>query len=267
MTNKEAPKARSQIELFRHTISTSEARYLRSVWHPLIRTPNDVYAISPTEFYVTNDHYYREGALRSFEDVGWQSLAPWTDTIHVAISDPTAKDAAAGVTATVALNGLHNNNGLGHGKGDDEILIGRAAAGVLVLAEPKANHEIEIKESIQIPCTIDNPSYFEDPYVKATGRDASGYVLAGLARACDLSRTERDPNGVDPVMVYLVRRSGEESAWEKKLIFQDDGKAIRTASAAVLIAIDPAENGGRKQGWLFVTGLLSEAMVAAKIDL
>jgi len=42
---------------------------------------------------------------------------------------------------------------------------------------------------------------------------------------------------------------------------------LRSASAAVVVGIDPGSNGGRKQGWLFVTGFVSEAMVAVKVDL
>jgi hypothetical protein len=59
--------------------------------------------------------------------------------------------------------------------------------------------QLKIHETIQLPCTLDNPSYFADPYVAKTGRDASGYVLAGLAQAIAF------PNGLDPVMVVLVQ--------------------------------------------------------------
>ena len=34
-----------------------------------------------------------------------------------------------------------------------------------------------------------------------------------------------------------------------------------------MLPIDPETNGGKKQGWLFVTGFGSMAMVAAKVDL
>ena len=72
-------KAQSQIEVFHHVAGTSEARYLRSIRHPLIRTPNDIYAMNATSLYITNDHFYRDGTFRLLEDIGFQSLAPWTD--------------------------------------------------------------------------------------------------------------------------------------------------------------------------------------------
>jgi hypothetical protein len=35
----------------------------------------------------------------------------------------------------------------------------------------------------------------------------------------------------------------------------------------VVLPIDPATNGGRKEGWIWVTGPSSKAVVATKIDL
>ena len=207
--------------------------------------------------------------MKLIEDVAYQNLAPWTDLIHLEISNLNAKNATASITGTIAKKGIHNNNGLGRGKDDTEILIGRTCAGVLVLARPNPHPYLEVVESIQLPCTIDNPSYFRDPYAKETGRDASGYVLAGLARAATF------PDGMDPVMVWLVQSDANDKHEEsvggenrtQRLLFQDDGKTIRSASTAVLIAIDPKENEGKKQAWLFVTGPISQAVVASKVDL
>ena len=73
-----------------HTPGTTTVRHLRSIAHPAIRTPNDIFAISPTEFYVTNDHYSRHShALRGFEDLymGWGKLT--SDVLHVSFPDVT----------------------------------------------------------------------------------------------------------------------------------------------------------------------------------
>ena len=278
LPNSTIPKARSQIEVFKHNIGTSTAKHLRSIRHDLIRTPNDIYITAPTTFYVTNDHHYREGHMRLIEDIGYQSLAPWSDIIHVTVGSLASQPGGdtVGVAAKVVYDGIHNPNGLGHGANDSDILIVRAAAGVLIRAtiDPadKRRKNLTIVEEIQLPCSLDNPSYYSDPYASAPGAadDASGYVLAGLARAVDLSTTHLQPEGLDPVMVWMVRPSkegAEGKKWETKLIFQDDSKTIRSASAAVVVGIDPRENGGRKQGWLFVTGFMSRGVVATRVDL
>ena len=261
-------KARSRIEIFKHTIGSSEADHVQTISHPLIRTPNDILATSPTTFYVTNDHYYREGAARGFEEFGFQKLAPWTDIVHVTWKPLEKAVQGEDFIVEVAHKGIHNNNGLGRGKNDNEMLIVSAASGVLRLAE-RWNGQIPftIKDTIQLDTSIDNPFYFHDIYSK-TGHDASGYVLAGLTRSFELSDTRLESDGVDPGIVWLVQRDPKASGgWKKSIIFQDDGKTIRAASTAVIIPIDPSTNEGLKQGWLFVTGFLAESIIATKVDL
>ena len=257
------PQARSQIELFHHTIGSDNVKHIRSIWHPLIRTPNDIYVDGIDSFYLTNDHHYREGHLRTLEDGGFD-LTPWSDIIHIKLADLNAKDASNGVTATIAKDKIQNPNGLGHGKNESEIVICRAASGVMHLARSEADHNLTIVETFQAPNTLDNPSYFHDPYAKETGRDASGYVLAGLAKAIAF------PGREDPIAVWLVQRSKavtHSGGWVRKKLFQDDGKIVSTGSTGFLIAIDPKENGGKKQAWLYVTGPMTAGIGVTRIDL
>ncbi|KAJ5489528.1 hypothetical protein N7539_004418 [Penicillium diatomitis] len=260
------PQARSRLEIFHHKLGSTEATHLRSIWHPLIRTPNDVYFHTLHEIYVTNDHFYRDGVMRLIEDLAYGKTAP-TDLIHLKITDPFTQtlksggdvDDTAGVVGTLANKGIHNNNGLGHGKTPSEIMIGRHR-------HRPASPGRSRPAAIQLPCTLDNPSYFADPYVAKTGRDASGYVLASLAQAIAF------PNGLDLVMVMLVQPRGDTNSkdkskdhWTQKVIFQDDGHILRTASTAVLVAIDPDMNKGKKQANLFVTGPLGHGVVVSRI--
>lgn len=250
-------KARSQIEIFHHRIGTSEAEHLRTIWHPTIRTPNDIYAINAHAVYFTNDHYYRGGHLRTVEDL--MTTSRWSDVIHLEISELNAKDPSQGIKATVANDATQNPNGLGHGKDEDEVLVNRAAAGIMEIARREGSKpHLKFIETVQLPNTVDNPTYFHDPYAAETGHDASGYVIAGLARAYAF------PSHQDPVTVYLIAASGDRT---QKLLFQDDGKLVSSASTAILIAIDPKKNGGKKQAWLFVTGPTSKSMASSMVDL
>lgn len=267
--------ARSQIEVFRHVLGSDTAEYVRSVQHPDIQTPNDILATSPTSFYVTNDHYYRTGFMRNVEEVLTSYLGGWSTIVHVQITDRTPTDPTDGITVTTSLSELHNNNGLGRASSNraDEILINDASGGVLTRAwynlDPLASHELNVIEHIQLDSTIDNPFYYDDPYATASN-NASGFVLAGLARAHTMGNDYVNPEVPIPSLVWHVRRSrgaGVQGAWEKKVIFQDDGIQVRTATTAVMIGIDPKANGGRKQAWLYVTGFLTEAIVATKVDL
>ncbi|KAI5272235.1 serum paraoxonase/arylesterase family protein [Aureobasidium subglaciale] len=265
-------KSNSRVELFRHVIGTSTAKHIRTISHPRVETPNDIYAISPTEFYVTNDHFYREGLMRELE-----SVAPvkWSNTQLVSITDLYATSPSEGLEVQTALTGIKNNNGLGHVHESEEITVVSAERGILYRAFPHAeNKTLEVKESIHLDSTLDNPTWYHDRWATDSD-DRSGYILAGLARGIDLASNTKNPEAKDPVYVWLVQRNPshtspegqQEGNWEKKLIFQDDGAKVRTASAAVVIGIDPKLEGGKKRGWLFVTGFMSENMVATKIDL
>ncbi|KAI2675823.1 hypothetical protein CBS147332_8801 [Penicillium roqueforti] len=259
---KDVPKAQSQIELFHHVLNSDSVRHVRSISHPLIKTPNDIYAVSPVSFYVTNDHFYREGPLRLFEAV-WRS-ARWSNIISVQIADLASKDAP--VEASVALTGLWNNNGLGHGRTDDEVVIASAMGGEIFLAtRHESNHSLSIDTSIAFSSSLaDNPSYYEDPY-RTDSHDASGFLAAGISQAIRFLGNAKDPNAKDPIQVWYTTLNSHTGVWEKKVLFEDDGSRVRTASAAVLVPIEP--KASERLAWLFVTGFMSESMVAVQVEL
>jgi hypothetical protein len=260
------PAARSQIELFHHILHSSTAQHVRSIRHPLIQTPNDIYAHSPNSLYVTNDHFYRSGFLRLVEDV-WPS-AKWSNIIHVQLHElENVADATSLLTASVAHSGLWNNNGLGHARSDVEVVITSAIGGELYLATRHENNTLSVHDTIVFNTVTDNPSYYVDPYASAK-HDASGFVVAGVSQGFYLPQTGRDPDALEAVQVWYAKPgsgSGGEEAWEKRLLFEDDGKRIRSASAAVLVPVEPED--GVKKAWLFVTGFLSESMIAVQVEL
>lgn len=284
----DGPKARSQIELFHHVLDTTTATHVRSIRHPLIKTPNDIYAESPYSFFVTNDHGYRDGVRRAIEEI--VPLAKWSSTIHVRLDELHAVDAEAAIDASVALTGLFNNNGLGHGKAANDMLLTSASGGVLYLAQPIRDHDgdtISVKEEILLDSDIDNPSHFTDVYRTSDVDDASGFVLAGLRRPIDMVTHLSDPTAKDGVMVWYMRpnttatrhsegegeheqnddeKSSNNGRYETRLLFEDDGTHIRTAATAVLVPIAPQPEQAKK-AWLFVTGFYSESMIAVKVDL
>lgn len=267
-------KSSSRIELFRHVIGSSTLKHIRTISQKLIETPNDIYAVSPTEFYVTNDHRHREGLMRELE-----TMAPfaWSTTVHVTITDPSETFYTKGFEVITALTGIKNNNGLGHVHGSNEVTVCSAERGILYRCVPDPETKtLAIEETVHMDSTLDNPSWYHDRWASADD-DKSGYVLAGLARGIELLQNTRDPTGKDPTFVWLVQRQQSSSTtdkavqtkgdWEKRLVFADDGTRLRTASAAVIVGIDPKKEGGKKKGWLFATGFMSANVVATKIDL
>ncbi|KAH7113952.1 hypothetical protein B0J13DRAFT_573982 [Dactylonectria estremocensis] len=270
-------KSDSRVEIFHHILGSDSAHHIRTIRHSLITTPNDIIAVGPTNFFVTNDHYYREGLMRQVEDLYFG--AKWSNIIHIQLDNNMGAEPGigAGINASVALSRLHNNNGLGRGPLFNELLIGSAVSGRLHIAQlpGDAGREIEIVESIDMDSTIDNPTYFSDPFANST-YDASGYVVGGFARAIDIPRNVRDPLGKDGVMIWHVKRKQQTNGamnepangrWEKRLLFEDDGERIRSASTALLVAIDPQLENGDRKAWLFLTGPWSENMISVKVNI
>ena len=277
------PKAQSQLELFHHTLGSTTITHLRSISHPLIQTPNDIHALSPTSLYLTNDHHYRSGALRQIEDLF--PIARWSNVLHLNLTSLTTSSPSSNLTVTPALTSLHNLNGLGHNSlSPSEVVLTSAGSGILYLAQPispSANDfNLSIKSTIEIPSTLDNPSFFSDTLTNGS------YILAGLLRASDFLSNTRDPNSEmvkDPVVVWsvtkrdprLISKSNKNSnpEWEKKILWQDDGSTIRSGTTAVLVGddndvassfrTDTRKGGG---GWLFVTGCLSKSIIAFRIE-
>jgi hypothetical protein len=201
---------------------------------------------------ITNDHKYRSGLLRTVEDIVSHRLGPKTDLIHLHIN---LNNPHQGIQGKIALSGLHNCNGLGHGP-NGEILLTDAAGGILHICTLDPSHRIRSQSSLQLDTTIDNPSSYA-----STLDSKRGYLLAGLTKAYNLPRTNRDPQGIEPTIVWYIPIDGSQLG-KPKVLFKDDGHALRSASVAVLV--DDEDKGER---WLFVTGSNSEGVIAVKVQL
>lgn len=84
----------SRVEQFQLDLNTLTATHVRTLVHPLISIPNSIAAVSGSEFYVTNQHYFtaREYPLLwAFETY---TAPPIATVVHVRILDNGTVDAA-----------------------------------------------------------------------------------------------------------------------------------------------------------------------------
>ena len=77
--------ADSVIEIFETLVGTDEARYVKTVKSPHIRTPNNIAATGPRSFYVSNDHRYKTHWSRKLEII----KATPSDIIYCDVSGAT----------------------------------------------------------------------------------------------------------------------------------------------------------------------------------
>ncbi|KAK4124686.1 hypothetical protein N657DRAFT_663657 [Parathielavia appendiculata] len=191
--------------------------------------------------------------IRMSNDISAESPASiyWTEVVRVRLASLAASDPSAGVTTRVALFDVYNSNSLSYGRSEWEMVISSYTSGVLHIGPipADANGSITVSKSVEIDHVADNPSCFADPY--ATPGD---------------NRT-KDPAAKDPFMITYVRPIA--SRWEKRGLFENDGTRLRSASAVVLVALEPTADSEKavdtRKAWLFATGFLSRSIIAIKI--
>lgn len=245
------PYSDSRIEVFQIDLSAEKkvAKHLKSLNHPLVEMPNDIYSLGPFDLLVTNDHVNTRGHSRLVEDL---FTFKWSSNTNIVRLNEDG--------AEVVAIGLHNANGLGHGP-NGTVVLGDAAGGDLTIFELSAGNLVKT-DYFGLNIQLDNPTYYTDPY--AGQSDASGYVIGGLLGGIHLDKTCRDPSAHVPSSVWIVRRD-MGGKLQRKLLIEDDGKWVSGASVGLIIPIEPI--AGKKEGWLVVTGPFALQMGVAKISL
>lgn len=136
--------ANSTIEIFETRLGSDTADHIRTVAHPLIRTPNDVEPASEDTFYVTNDHHVKSG-FRKILDM----LLPLGDLAYCDAQDQ----------CKVALSGLQFANGIDafkSVKGKQSYILSQTASPNKLILEPRGDNTLQIIDTVNVPMSSDN---------------------------------------------------------------------------------------------------------------
>lgn len=267
-------KSHSVVEVFHHKVGSRTAQYIRRVWHPLITTPNDLVALSPSSFLVTNDHKIRQGYVKLLEDVNWLSKSANVAHIEFEVPPPANDkvEETTGVTGSIALN-IHNANGIGHGRHQNEVIVISGTSGTAHIGnftkDSHGNIALDIAYSVKVDSCLDNPSFFRDPYASPS-HDVSSFVLTGLAKASKTILTVRNPKARQPGIVWRVKAPSDDTNGSRvdiSELFQDDGNRLNSASTSLLVPLRAYQTEGQRQAWLFVTGFFASNIIAFKVSL
>ncbi|OAQ32197.1 calcium-dependent phosphotriesterase [Linnemannia elongata AG-77] len=203
----------SVIEVLEYTIGDKVVQYKETIRHELIHTPNDILATGPRSFYVTNDHKYKSGANREFEELLRRPLS------NVIYYSPESTHIAYDHVASA--NGITSNS--------DQSLIYLSAchgAGLHILrATP--DHTLVDQEYIKLDFYNDNPSY--DPDTDSVF--VTGHVKP-LTLTMGLKKKGVQLNG--PSKIVKISKDVVSGGHKVETVLEDDGGLISTGTVSAV---------------------------------
>ncbi len=208
----------STIEIF-DVDADGALTHVRSVQDDALKSPNDVVAVGPEEFYVTNDHGRRSSLGRTLETY-----------LRLPLGNVVFFD---GERFSEAYRGTKYANGINVSADGRELYLAETVRRtVKIFDRDPETHEIQWRETIPVKTGVDNID---------VAADGSLWVAAH-PKLLTFTSHQQDHDTRSPSQVLRLHRDGEE-AWEVEEIYLNDGDPISgSATGAVhdgLMVIGP----------------------------
>ncbi|GAA6022443.1 hypothetical protein JCM10207_004393 [Rhodosporidiobolus poonsookiae] len=211
--------AESVIEVFETELGSEEARWVRTIEHELVRTPNNMAAVSETGVYITNDHRYKVHWSRKWEK--WYSVP--SDIVYCDFSSPTTH-------CKVAADNVVYPNGITKGAGDTLYSASTLGAHVKVWS-------INADDTLSLVQTLSLARPFDNLHYDAPTNTVYAMALAKMLDFGEVGKTGGLSGATSAVEVWRVRKAeGAERKGGKKytaeLAFADTGAIVSASTAA-----------------------------------
>jgi arylesterase/paraoxonase len=199
----------------RHTIEEFEIRaerlaHVRTLSDPLLRSPNDLVAVGPDRVYVTNDHRWPRGVMRTLEE--WLRL-PASDVIEW-----------DGRSFRVAATGIRLSNGINASRDGGTVFVASPTGReVRAYARDAESGALALRERIDLGTAPDNVEVDDDG---ALWVGAHPKLLALVAHG--KGAPEHSPSQV----VRASPRPG--GGWAVEEVFLDPGERQCASSVAAV---------------------------------
>ncbi|XP_009000654.1 serum paraoxonase/arylesterase 1 isoform X2 [Callithrix jacchus] len=138
------PDAKSTVELFKFQEEEKSLLHLKTIRHNLLPNLNDIVAVGPEHFYATNDHYFVDPYLRSWEM--YLGLA-WSYVVYYSPSE-----------VRVVAGGFDFANGISISPDGKYIYIAELLAHKIHVYEKHANWTLTLLKSLDFNTLVDNIS-------------------------------------------------------------------------------------------------------------
>nr|AXE43017.1 long-acting recombinant human paraoxonase 1 [synthetic construct] len=138
------PQAKSTVELFKFQEEEKSLLHLKTIRHKLLPNLNDIVAVGPEHFYGTNDHYFLDPYLKSWEM--YLGLA-WSYVVYYSPSE-----------VRVVAEGFDMANGINISPDGKYVYIAELLAHKIHVYEKHANWTLTPLKSLDFNTLVDNIS-------------------------------------------------------------------------------------------------------------
>jgi arylesterase/paraoxonase len=222
------------VEIFGLSYENGAAKLVphASIAGGLLVSPNDLFAVGPDRFYVTNDHATKTALGRFAEDY---LIWPQADLLYF-----------DGTSFRISVQRMAFPNGI-YVAPDGTHLYVTLAGERRIIAFSREPFFGSLKEigSLSIPAQLDNIS------ADAQGR----LIVAGHPSLLGDSRFRRDPASPSPSEVFRVTLDKDGVPTGYETIFADPGRLIGASSTAAMVG-----------KWLLISSVLDDKMLECRPD-
>lgn len=184
-------------------------RRVRTIRDQAISTPNDVFALDETRFYVTNDHGL-SGILRILEDYG---RLPASNLVY-----------ADGLKVRIVAEGFRYASGVWVNDKGDKLLVAAAIdRAVFVFDRDPQSGVLSNRRRIDMDMGADN----------LNGDESAAVWVAGHPKLLSFVAHARDARNKAPSEVYRLVADGK-GGFRKERVFSDDGSLFSASSVAAV---------------------------------
>ncbi|KAF2160851.1 hypothetical protein M409DRAFT_28731 [Zasmidium cellare ATCC 36951] len=237
----------SRIELYRLDVAQGEATLFAAVENPRLAAPNSIAAVSDTEFYVTNDHFFLARNIIALAKLETYLALPGANVVHVKIQ-------SNGSTVTRSLARLPFANGIAFLNETTLAVASSVSAAVFLynIEQKEAGPALTVASKIPVTFIPDNVSVDSKGKLLIAGHPHAPSLEKASKnnRFCQHAGAENDERCKFPKLSWVAEWSEEEGLSDIYV-----GSDFGTSSTAVRDA---------SRGLGFISGLYERGILSWK---
>ena len=236
------------IEVFQVSVQDAVAKYVQTLKHPLIYTPNSIHSLGDGKLLVTNDHYIGSLISPLISQVETFDGIPGGSVVYTDIHNPSH---------TKTLVRVPFANGIAMLNSTTVAVASSAKMGVNFYTFSPDTIKLHFRKFIRAPSSVDNLSVDASGKLLMAGHPfAPGLMKVSKARAkCNIQGSEDEKQACECTAASFVAEWSETGGL--KTLYKNSGQEFCSSSTF-------ARDVGRGVG--IITGLYDRGILVSKDD-